>query len=78
MKSRPCCPWACPLPTLAVSDGWQHWPSLPDLVPDVLPWVKPAATVSWLTLTLNRLQRRVADYFNAISATTKSPAAIRQ
>ena len=47
-----------------MSDGWQHWPSLPDLFPTSFPGVKTSRDGFLVDVDLNRLQHRVADYFN--------------
>ena len=54
-----------PFADLAVSEGWQHWPSLPDLFPTSFPGVKTSRDGFLVDVDLDRLQRRVADYFNA-------------
>ena len=54
-----------PFKPAAVSDGWQHWPSLPDLFPASFPGVKTSRDGFLVDIDLGRLKRRVADYFNA-------------
>ena len=54
-----------PFDDLAVSEGWQDWPSLPDLFPTSFPGVKTSRDGFLVDVDLDRLQRRVADYFNA-------------
>ncbi len=54
-----------PFKPAAVSDGWQDWPSLPDLFPTSFPGVKTSRDGFLVDVDLDRLQRRVADYFNA-------------
>ena len=53
-----------PFKPAAVSDGWQHWPSLPDLFPTSFPGVKTSRDGFLVDVDLDRLQHRVADYFN--------------
>ncbi|MYC34998.1 MAG: N-6 DNA methylase [Chloroflexi bacterium] len=53
-----------PFKPAAVSDGWQHWPSLPDLFPTSFPGVKTSRDGFLVDVDLDRLQRRIADYFN--------------
>ena len=53
-----------PFADLAVSDGWQDWPALPDLFPTSFPGVKTSRDGFLVDVDLDRLQRRVADYFN--------------
>ena len=60
----PLLPLGLPFADLAVSDGWQHWPSLPDLFPTSFPGVKTSRDGFLVDVDLDRLQRRVADYFN--------------
>ena len=54
-----------PYKPVAVSDEWQDWPSLPDLIPTSFPGVKTSRDSFLVDVDLNRLQKRVADYFNA-------------
>ena len=54
-----------PFADLAVSDGWQDWPSLPDLFPTSFPGVKTSRDGFLVDVDLARLKQRVADYFNA-------------
>ena len=54
-----------PFADLAVSDGWQDWPSLPDLFPTSFPGVKTSRDGFLVDVDLDRLKQRVADYFNA-------------
>ena len=61
----PLLPLGLPFADLAVSDGWQDWPALPDLFPASFPGVKTSRDGFLVDVDLDRLQRRVADYFNA-------------
>ena len=54
-----------PFADLAVSDGWQDWPALPDLFPTSFPGVKTSRDGFLVDVDLDRLKQRVADYFNA-------------
>ena len=54
-----------PFTDLAVSDGWQDWPALPDLFPTSFPGVKTSRDGFLVDVDLDRLKQRVADYFNA-------------
>jgi len=54
-----------PFADLAVSDGWQDWPSLPDLFPTSFPGVKTSRDGFLVDVDLDRLKQRVADYFDA-------------
>ena len=53
-----------PFADLAMSDGWQDWPALPDLFPTSFPGVKTSRDGFLVDVDLDRLKRRVADYFN--------------
>ena len=53
-----------PFADLAVSDGWQEWPALPDLFPTSFPGVKTSRDGFLVDVDLDRLKQRVADYFN--------------
>ena len=53
-----------PFADLAVSDGWQDWPALPDLFPTSFPGVKTSRDGFLVDVDLDRLKQRVADYFN--------------
>ena len=54
-----------PFKPMAVSDGWQEWPALPDLFPTSFPGVKTSRDGFLVDIDLDRLKQRVADYFNA-------------
>ena len=54
-----------PFADLAVSDGWQDWPELPDLFPASFPGVKTSRDGFLVDVDLDRLKQRVADYFDA-------------
>ena len=54
-----------PFADLAVSGGWQDWPALPDLFPTSFPGVKTSRDGFLVDVDLDRLKRRVADYFDA-------------
>ena len=54
-----------PFADLAVSDGWEDWPALPDLFPTSFPGVKTSRDGFLVDVDLDRLKQRVADYFNA-------------
>ena len=53
-----------PFADLAVSDGWQDWPALPDLFPTSFPGVKTSRDGFLVDVDLDRLKQRVSDYFN--------------
>ena len=54
-----------PLKPLAVSEKWEDWPSLPDLFPTSFPGVMTSRDGFLVDVDLNRLEARVADYFNS-------------
>ena len=54
-----------PFADLAVGDGWQDWPALPDLFPTSFPGVKTSRDGFLVGVDLDRLKQRVTDYFNA-------------
>ena len=53
-----------PFADLAVSNGWEKWPALPELFPTSFPGVKTSRDGFLVDVDLDRLQRRVGDYFN--------------
>ena len=53
-----------PFADLAVSDGWQDWPALPDLFPTSFPGVQTKRDTFLIDVDLNRLKARVTKYFN--------------
>ena len=60
----PLLPLGLPFADLSVSDGWQDWPALPDLFPTSFPGVKTSRDGFLVDVDLDRLKRRVVDYFN--------------
>ena len=54
-----------PFADLAVSDGWQDWPALPDLFPTSFPGVQTKRDTFLVDVDLDRLKARVTDYFNS-------------
>ena len=54
-----------PFADLAVSDGWQDWPALPDLFPTSFPGVETSRDGFLVDVDLDRLKQRVVDYFNS-------------
>ena len=53
-----------PFADLAVSDGWEKWPALPELFPTSFPGVKTSRDGFLVDVDLDRLKQRVGDYFN--------------
>ena len=60
----PLLPLGLPFADLAVSAGWPDWPALPDLFPASFPGVKTSRDGFLVDVDLERLRRRVGDYFN--------------
>ena len=54
-----------PFATVAVGEGWQEWPNLPDLFPTSFPGVKTSRDSFLVDIDLNRLEARVAELFNS-------------
>ena len=53
-----------PFKPMAVNRDWSEWPSLPDLFPKSFPGVKTSRDSFLTDIDLDRLEKRVADYFN--------------
>ena len=53
-----------PFTEMAVSDAWHGWPALPDLFPVAFSGVKTARDGFLVDIDLDRLEARIADYFN--------------
>ena len=53
-----------PFIELAVNQYWSEWPSLPDLFPTTFPGVHTGRDRFLIDIDLDRLQKRVGDYFN--------------
>ena len=62
---KPVLPLGLPFARTAVSEGWFDWPTLPDLLPVSFPGVKTSRDGFLVDVDLDRLQRRVRDYFDA-------------
>ena len=54
-----------PFKPMSVGEGWQDWPSLPDLFPTSFPGVKTSRDSFLIDVDLDRLKERVGDYFNS-------------
>ena len=61
---EPVLPLGLPFTDLAVSRGWQDWPSLPELFPASFPGVKTNRDSFLFDIDLKRLEERIEDYFN--------------
>ena len=53
-----------PFIEVAVNRHWSEWPSLPDLFPTSFPGVHTGRDRFLIDIDLDRLQKRVGDYFN--------------
>ena len=62
---EPILPLGLPFVRTAASDEWFDWPSLPDLFPVSFPGVKTSRDGFLVDTDLDRLQTRIADYFDA-------------
>ena len=60
----PVLPLGLPFSPIAVSNDWQDWPELPELFPVSFPGVKTSRDPFLVDVDLDRLEARVADYFN--------------
>ena len=65
---KPVLPLGLPFVQTAVSDAWFDWPSLPDLFPVSFPGVQTKRDSFLVDVDLDRLKRRVADYFHPDSS----------
>ena len=57
-------PLGLPFAPVAISRDWFDWPSLPELFPTSFPGVKTSRDAFLIDTDLDRLEARVADYFN--------------
>ena len=61
---EPSLPLGLPFAEVTVNRSWSDWPSLPDLFPTSFPGVKTSRDSFLTDVDLDRLEKRVADYFN--------------
>ena len=61
---EPLLPLGLPFVRTATSAGWFDWPALPDLFPVSFPGVQTKRDLFLVDVDLDRLQARVADYFD--------------
>ena len=61
---EPPLPLGLPFAQIAVSDGWSDWPALPDLFPTSFPGVKTSRDAFLVDIDRDRLNPRVAEYFD--------------
>ena len=62
-----------PFAAVSVSRNWQDWASLPDLFPTSFPGVKTSRDSFLIDVDLDRLKKRVADYFDSSKTTRHGP-----
>ena len=61
---EPVLPLGLPFVRTAVSEGWFDWPTLSDLFPVSFPGVKTSRDGFLVDIDLDRLEKRIGDYFN--------------
>ena len=61
---NPPLPLGLPFTELAVNRSWSEWPSLPELFPVSFPGVKTNRDSFLFDIDLERLKKRIADYFD--------------
>ena len=61
---KPVLPLGLPFVRTAVSDEWFDWPALPELFPVSFPGVQTKRDSFLIDIDLDRLRRRIADYFD--------------
>ena len=54
-----------PFKPMSVGERWQDWQSLPDLFPQSFPGVKTSRDSFLIDVDIDRLKKRVGDYFNS-------------
>ena len=78
---KPLLPLGLPFAQTAVSKNWFDWPTLPDLLPMSFSAIKTNRDPFLIDIDLVRLERRIADYFDAKlghdEITQRYPAAMR-
>ncbi|MCY4278644.1 MAG: N-6 DNA methylase [Gammaproteobacteria bacterium] len=62
---KPTLPLGLPFVVTTVGDEWFDWPSLPDLFPVYFPGVKTSRDGFLIDVDLEKLKRRIGDYFDA-------------
>ena len=78
---KPLLPLGLPFAQTAVSEEWFDWPALPDLLPMAFSAIKTNRDPFLIDIDLVRLERRIANYFDAKldhdEITQRYPAAMR-
>ena len=62
---EPNLPLGLPFAPVTVSVRWADWPALPDLFPSYFPGVQTSRDTFLLDVDIERLERRMADYFSS-------------
>ena len=63
-ETAPQLDFGLPFKPMLVNQNWSDWPSLPDLFPKSFPGVKTSRDSFLTDVDFERLERRVANYFN--------------
>ena len=61
---EPSLPLGLPFAQITVSEGWSDWPALPELFPTSFPGVKTSRDSFLVDIDRDRLEARVAEYFD--------------
>ena len=64
-QNKPILSLGLPFFQTTVSEDWFEWPALPDLFPKSFPGVKTSRDAFLVDVDLDRLQKRVSEYFDA-------------
>ena len=62
---EPVLPLGLPFAAVAFNQSWHDWPALPELFPTSFPGVKTSRDSFLVDVDLDRLRKRVGEYFNA-------------
>ena len=72
---EPSLPLGLPFTQVTVSDEWQDWPPLPDLLPASFPGVKTSRDPLLVDIDLERLKKRITDHLKAAGTPPAGPDA---
>ena len=61
---EPVLPLGLPFAEIGVNQGWNNWPSLPDLFPTSFPGVQTGRDSFLIDTDIERLKARIGDYFD--------------
>ena len=62
---EPSLPLGLPFAEVAVNQGWNEWPSLPDLFPTSFPGIKTSRDSLVVDIDLDKLKARIQAYFDS-------------